>query len=340
MVETTKPNARDVFYRERDLITDALSRGENPYGGYQNAVDSIYNTYGRDSGISFREVVGILAEAYPRDPSSSGGDITDTGGTTDAPSQTADQIGQLYDPIFADLARQGGFSREQKATQEGRIGRQFGSQKAEAERQKGVAEEKITREKGSALRDLEGNIRSAFQAGQVRLGGLGAGDSSAAQVNYPYALTKLSNQNRGMIQRTAMEQTGDIQETFQQGLAQLGMWRDGALNDISQQFNQIMNQLETQKANVSVQRQQDIMNLQQQLYQNALSQTNQVNQQAQQAAQQMTAQTQAPQVNVGTQQIQQQDPGLFSSLGNVFSRTGSGVVNSTFPSFARRNDEE
>lgn len=58
------PNARDTFYRERDAISSALARGENPYGGQQNALNSIYNTYGRNSGVSYQEVGGILGEAY------------------------------------------------------------------------------------------------------------------------------------------------------------------------------------------------------------------------------------------------------------------------------------
>jgi hypothetical protein len=57
-------DARDVFYRERDAIAAAFARGENPYGGYENAVNSIYNTYGRNSGVSFQEVQGIIGQAY------------------------------------------------------------------------------------------------------------------------------------------------------------------------------------------------------------------------------------------------------------------------------------
>ena len=76
--------ARDVFYRERDKITAALQKGQNPYGGYQNAVNSIYNTYGRNSGVSFQEVQGIISEAYPRDPRPSS-----PGGTGAAPRSAA-----------------------------------------------------------------------------------------------------------------------------------------------------------------------------------------------------------------------------------------------------------
>lgn len=65
--------ARDVFYRERNAIAAALQSGKNPYGGQQNAINSIYNTYGRNSGVSYQEVAGIIGEAYPGAARPSGG---------------------------------------------------------------------------------------------------------------------------------------------------------------------------------------------------------------------------------------------------------------------------
>jgi uncharacterized protein YukE len=97
-----------IFYRERDKIFDALSRGENPYGGYENAVNSVYNTYGRNSGVSYQEVQGIIKEAFdaaaPRQTAGGGG------GGYAAPMVTADlsdrinALNQMYDLIYRDLA--------------------------------------------------------------------------------------------------------------------------------------------------------------------------------------------------------------------------------------------
>ena len=74
--------ARDVFYRERDAIAAAIARGENPYGGQENAINSVYNTYGRNSGVSYQEVAGIIGEAYP----GAGPQTSGTGGGSSAPT--------------------------------------------------------------------------------------------------------------------------------------------------------------------------------------------------------------------------------------------------------------
>lgn len=104
---TTPNDLNAIFYRERDAIYDALRRGENPYGSYENAVNSIYNTYGRDSGVSFQEVQGIIREAYN---AAGGGTSGGTSGGSSGPSYVranlSDKIGalnQLYDLIYGDL---------------------------------------------------------------------------------------------------------------------------------------------------------------------------------------------------------------------------------------------
>jgi hypothetical protein len=106
---STSNDQNAIFYRERDAIFNALRNGENPYGSYENAVNSIYNTYGRDSGVSFQEVQGIIREAY--DAANSGGSTrTGTSGGSTGPAMVranlGDKIGalnQLYDLIYGDL---------------------------------------------------------------------------------------------------------------------------------------------------------------------------------------------------------------------------------------------
>lgn len=107
---TTPNDLNAIFYRERDAIYDALRRGENPYGSYENAVNSIYNTYGRDSGVSFQEVQGIIREAYNAAGGGTSGTSGGTSGGSSGPSYVranlSDKIGalnQLYDLIYGDL---------------------------------------------------------------------------------------------------------------------------------------------------------------------------------------------------------------------------------------------
>lgn len=287
-------------------------RGQSFYTPDDPVNTRVQSYIGQYSGgdISPQEIEARVRAIY-RDAGQSSGlqespNPTPTYFNTGGDRVSAGNIASQYDPLFSDINRQQASAKSRQASQKSFVGQQFGAQKSEAERQKGVSQEKIGREKGFALKDLEGNIRSAFQAGQIRLGGMGAGDSSAAQVNYPFALTRLSNQNRGMIQRTALEQTGDIEESFNQGMAQLQMWRDTQINSISERFQDIMSQLESQKANVSFQRARDIGNLQAQLYDSAVAATQQVNQQAAQMTQQMQA-APAPQLQVtGNPQVQGQ----------------------------------
>ena len=124
-------NPRDNFYRERDAIYQALARGENPYGGLENAINSIYNTYGRDSGVSYQEVAGIIGEAFnaaaPQQTTTRAG-----GGAAAAPTVTADLSGKInalndmYNVIYQDL---GNLAKEKR----GNIEKSLGTQRSNLE---------------------------------------------------------------------------------------------------------------------------------------------------------------------------------------------------------------
>lgn len=130
----TPNDLNSIFYRERDGIFQALQRGENPYGSYENAVNSIYNTYGRNSGVSYQEVQGIIKQAYDAayngTPTGGGGG----GGAAAAPTVTADlsgklaAINQLYDLIYGDLATQ---TQSRKAE----MGQQYDKQRGDLQTQ-------------------------------------------------------------------------------------------------------------------------------------------------------------------------------------------------------------
>ena len=69
----TGDGARNLFTQEAVKIQQSLARGENPYGGQQNAINSLYNTYGHGSGVSYQEAAGIINQAYAPSQGSSGG---------------------------------------------------------------------------------------------------------------------------------------------------------------------------------------------------------------------------------------------------------------------------
>jgi hypothetical protein len=123
---------RNTFYRERNAIYEALARGENPYGGLENAINSIYNTYGRDSGVSYQEVAGIIGEAFnaaaPQQTTGGGGGAR----AAAVPTVTADLSGKInalndmYNVIYQDL---GNLAKEKR----GNIEKSLGTQRSNLE---------------------------------------------------------------------------------------------------------------------------------------------------------------------------------------------------------------
>ena len=61
------------------------------------------------------------------------------------------------------------------------------------------------------LQGLAEDVRNLMKTGQIRLGAMGAGDSSAAN-QYSYAIAKMGNQNRGAIMQQANELHAQIQD--------------------------------------------------------------------------------------------------------------------------------
>lgn len=55
---------RDRFYDEVKAVSDAIARGELPYGGYEGALDFLYQNYGVPAGISFQEAQQALDEPF------------------------------------------------------------------------------------------------------------------------------------------------------------------------------------------------------------------------------------------------------------------------------------
>jgi len=139
---STPNNLNAIFYRERDAIYDALRRGENPYGSYENAVNSIYNTYGRGSGVSFQEVQGIIREAYNAAGGGTSGTSGGTSGGSSGPSYVRANLGdkiaalnQLYDLIYGDLNN---LTQTRKSDLEKQYGEQRGNLQTQYEKNQAI----------------------------------------------------------------------------------------------------------------------------------------------------------------------------------------------------------
>lgn len=217
-----------IFYRERDAIYEALKRGENPYGGYQNAVDSIYNTYGRDSGVSYQEVQGIIKEAFDAAQAPVAGGYT--GGVAAPQFKLTDKINalnELYNLIYQDL---GAMTQEQRKQIEQGFGRQSETAQTQYEQTartlplqygaQGIGDSSYYAKAAGTASDLYGQAmkdiqaakesklgelgrayetqRAGLQAGQAQLGGLPQYGSQADVNALESQLSNLSQQRAGL----------------------------------------------------------------------------------------------------------------------------------------------
>ena len=120
-VAQAQERVRRNLYAERDKISQALQRGENPYGGFDNAVNSLYGRLAGRTGVSYEEARRILGEAYTSagpgvQAAGRAANIDAVGGTAGGgggyytPTVTANlsdrinALNQMYDLIYRDLA--------------------------------------------------------------------------------------------------------------------------------------------------------------------------------------------------------------------------------------------
>lgn len=244
-----------IFYRERDKVYDAIKRGENPYGGYENAVNSIYNTYGRNSGVSYQEAQGIIKEAFDAantNQNTGGGSSSYGYGQPDYRGQALASMRQSLADLNAAEGRYGE-----------RLGAEYGTQKAtlESNRATGMGnlarqKETTTRQKDISLRDLAQNIRNAYSSGMNRLAIGGAGDSSATKM-YGYALGQQEAQNRGKLISDYNYNLGNIdiqvknlETDFSNKIRALDQWKASQAFDIAEKFREARDRINQQMASL------------------------------------------------------------------------------------------
>jgi hypothetical protein len=132
------------------------------------------------------------------------------------------------------------------------------------------------------LRDIAANLKNSFMAGNVYLGAMGAGDSSAAN-QYSYALTKLGTRQRGDIMRQTADiqrEIGDreakLQNIYTEEVNRLASERDQKIMGIAQWFAEAQNQIREAQAQGKLAKGQDLASLSQNLLNNAINNLNAV----------------------------------------------------------------
>ncbi len=192
-------------------------------------------------------------------------------------AQREEQRGTInanFGELTSFLRNQQGALGNQSDQLAGLVGSQFGSNAntlesslAQGQANIGQAREKVRLRGSETLRDLASNIRSAFDAGNIRLGVAGASDSSANPM-MSYALARLQNQNRGDVLRQGNEQLGDLdfqeqtlQRDYETQLEGLKTERDNRLVEISLDFQNKINAINSELVNANLDRRQALTGL-------------------------------------------------------------------------------
>ena len=187
-------------------------------------------------------------------------------------------INRQYDQINASLDAQAGYLPEQQNNLTNQVNTLYSGQlndinsaRAGANDALKASTDQVNNQEAQATQLLGQNISDAMDAGNAKLGGMGASDSSGADL-YKYALTKLASQSRGQIVNQANQlltqiglKAADVKRTYDQQTNDLNTWKANQTQKIVQWATDNYNQLQQQKMQANAARQQDLTNLQMQL---------------------------------------------------------------------------
>jgi hypothetical protein len=141
----------------------------------------------------------------------------------------------------------------------------------------------IRTEQKSALKRLSEDMRNALRAGQMKLGAMGAGSSSAVPM-FSFALAKEANKRRGNVMAQSRELMNDLRQkkmqlnnVASQNLQKLDLWKTEKMNEVENWYHQARSSIAKQKGMAqSAKKDYEI-----QLLSDAMSRLNQLDQQAQ-----------------------------------------------------------
>ena len=160
------------------------------------------------------------------------------------------------------------------------------SQKQEGQTFLGEEEARAEKGKTRTLKDIYGNLRNSFMAGNVYLGAQGAGDSSASGM-LNYALNKVGSKQTGDvisqfndIKAEISTRKSRIDEIYNKEKNNLAFLYEEKIGAISQWFYDQQNALRQQKGQLGVSKGQDLASLSQNLLNVALQEMRDIKAQA------------------------------------------------------------
>jgi len=262
---------------------------DNSYYNFQNVGNGEY-----DGGPS----AWVVNNGDVQGTSTSGGESPTP--TIDPNQQIYNNIASGWDSYINTLDQQISGLGGQQQSQENIINSQYDTGVNELDTYKnlaigdlGAAETKANQNQAKNLKDLSSNIANLFKSGNNYLGTLGAGDSSAAN-QYAYALTKLGTRGRSDITQNTANILGDINmrkakisEIYGLERTKLSSLRDQKLNEIAIWFSEAQRNLQLQKSQAGLSKEQDLASMSQNLLNTAISYINSINSGTTQAAKQL-----------------------------------------------------
>ena len=248
----------------------------------------IINAYRK---MGWNDVNAILA-----DYAATGGSKIGGGGGIDANQAAINAargaFNNAYAPLFAQLDAMAGLIPQQQQQREQGIQNMYGSQVGEIQGARDsamagldVSKQQVAQRQAKSVRDLQENMRNLLQAGNIQLGVGGAGDSSAKDM-LSFALSKaagrsgadISNQAQAMYTDIDM-QGNQIKATYDDNLAKLATWRDTNLSEVTKWAQEMLMNIESQKATAKGQQAAALAANETNIINNALSRLQQIDDQ-------------------------------------------------------------
>jgi hypothetical protein len=269
-----------TYYQDGTIVYQA-----NPSGGYYPIMSASPGTY--------QPLPTIGYSAAP----SSGGDVLGASTTTSTPTQTTQQeptqsgpspeqqaIDNAYSGYISSLDQQlndlGGYQNTQNQyinDQTALSQNQLDINKTNSLNQLQGYEGEATANKAKTLRDVQQDLINALQAGQVYLGGMGAGSSSAVG-RMSGALAKGANQRYtdvnnqfAKIKNDINMQRSNLQSVYDTEVSKLQQWKNEQINNIATWVQQQRSALTDRRGQVDMQKNLEVI----QMAQDALAQVDQ-----------------------------------------------------------------
>lgn len=140
------------------------------------------------------------------------------------------------------------------------VGNSYNYQNSEIANQRNAQINKLNSLREGSIADLQKTMRTMLDAGNIKLGAAGAGDSSATPM-YAYALSKQATQNQSNIQNQSNQQMMDIETNYNSAINSLNQWKEEQVQGVRSKYQSLFDQVQQRKMSATAQETQALANL-------------------------------------------------------------------------------